>query len=195
MRQLPWDQRIARVMVRPLAQRSVSPHTITTATLWCSDWAARRLFAGGSPAMMNAGALLFVLARFLDHLDGELARQTDRASRAGYYYDYVAGAASYAALFLALGLCFRDGALEGWSVALGLAGAATAVLCAFLSLDMDSRLDTAAESDAWGYPRRGRLRARGRDLSPGAGHLARMAGALFRRRQASAPSSSCSGQG
>ena len=151
MSRMPWDQRIARVMVRPLAARSMSPHAITTVTLFLGLGAAA-LFAGGDRAMMNAGAALFVLARFLDHFDGELARQTNRATRVGYFYDYIVGAISYAALFLALGYALRGGSLEGWTVALGIAGACAAVLCLFLNMELDAASSPESETDAVGYP-------------------------------------------
>lgn len=151
MSQTPWDQRIARVMVRPLAARSVSPHAITTVTLILGLGGAA-LLAVGDRWMMNLGAWLFVMARFLDHFDGELARQSDRASRAGYYYDYIVGAISYAALFLALGYGLGGGTLDGWSMALGFAGASAAVICLFLNVELDAALDPGAKADAIGYP-------------------------------------------
>ena len=107
----PWDQRIARVMVRPLVRLSVSPNAVTTVTLIVGLGGAA-LLATGEVWAMNTGAGLFVLARFLDHFDGELARQSGRTSRLGYYYDYAVGGLSYAALFLALGFAVRGGALD-----------------------------------------------------------------------------------
>ena len=56
--------------------------------------AAGGLFACGEARAAGWGAALFMLARFVDHADGELARLTGRTSRIGYCYDYVAGALS-----------------------------------------------------------------------------------------------------
>ena len=151
MSRMPWDQRLARVMVRPLAARSVSPHTITTVTLILGIGGSVFL-AAGERWMMHLGAGLFVLARFLDHFDGELARQTGRASRAGYYYDYIVGGLTYAALFFALGYGFRGGALGDGSIVLGAAAALAALVCLSISLDHDERVGDAGEPEAVGYP-------------------------------------------
>ena len=147
----PWDQRIARVMVRPLVRRSVSPNAVTTVTLILGLGGAA-LLATGEVWSMNTGAGLFVLARFLDHFDGELARQSGRTSRLGYYYDYAVGGLSYAALFLALGFAVRGGALGDWPIALGVAGASATVVSLVFNLDLDKHLDPASESDSVGYP-------------------------------------------
>ena len=98
MKQLPYDQRAARWLVRPLARLAVTPNQLTALTLLLALSAAA-LFAYGTPTAQAWGAGLFVLARFLDHFDGELARLTGKASCFGYYFDYLAGALSYAALF------------------------------------------------------------------------------------------------
>ena len=151
MRQAPWDQRLASVMVRPLVGSAISPNAITTVTLVLGLGGAALLATGDAP-MMNLGAGLFILARFLDHFDGELARQSGRSSRAGYYYDYAAGGISYTALFLALGLGLRNGALGDWAVVLGVAGAIAAALCLFLNLDLDRRQGQTTDGDCCGYP-------------------------------------------
>jgi phosphatidylglycerophosphate synthase len=74
---------------------------------------------------MAWGAGVFVLARFLDHFDGELARQQGTATEFGARYDYVAGGVSYAALFVGIGIGLAEGALGRWAAvltALGLVG-------------------------------------------------------------------------
>jgi hypothetical protein len=85
----PWDQRAARYLVRPLARTSITPNQVTIATLLIA--------VGGAslPALLNWGAGIFVVARFLDHCDGELVRQTNQTSRLGYYLDYFAEMVSY----------------------------------------------------------------------------------------------------
>ena len=97
---------------------------------------------------------LFVLARFMDHFDGELARQKQMASRLGYYLDYISGALSYGALFLCLGIGFMHSGLGNWALALGLAGTASAVISMFTNLGIDQQLDLEndADHDAVGYP-------------------------------------------
>ncbi len=146
----PYDQRIARILVRPLAGTPIAPNHITAISLLLA-LAAAALFALGDPAAANWGAGLFVLARFLDHFDGELARLTGKTSRLGYYFDYVAGGASYAALFAGIGVGLSGGALGGWALLLGAAGAASALTGLFLNLDLDRQLKLAG-GDAVGYP-------------------------------------------
>ena len=150
MKDPPFDQRIARVLVRPLARTPLSPNHITVATLALALVAAA-LFARGDPAAADWGAGLFVLARFLDHFDGELARLTGKTSRLGYYLDYVSGAVSYAALFAGIGIGLAGGPLGGWALLLGAAGAAAALVSMFLNLDIDKQKELAA-GEAVGYP-------------------------------------------
>ena len=110
------------------------------------------LFAGGDLALSNWGAGLFVLARFLDHFDGELARQKGMSSKLGYYLDYAAGALSYGALFLCIGIGFGNLEFGRWGIILGLTGAASAVISMFTNLGIDKARDTVDEGEAVGYP-------------------------------------------
>ena len=146
----PYDQRIARVLVRPLARTPLSPHHVTGLTL-VLGLAAAYLFARGDPAAANWGAGLFAIARFFDHFDGELARLTGKSTRFGYYFDYITGAASYAALFTGVAIGLAGGALGGWALLLGTAGVVSAIASLFLNLDIDKRM-ALAEGEAVGYP-------------------------------------------
>jgi phosphatidylglycerophosphate synthase len=150
MKQLPYDQRIARVLVRPLARLGVTPNQVTAVSLVLALGAGALFAAGGTPAIHWATGV-FVLARFLDHFDGELARLTGRTSRFGYYFDYVAGGLGFAALFAAIGWGFAAGPLGGWALALGLAGSTSALLSMILNLDLDRQLGHG-EGEAVGYP-------------------------------------------
>jgi phosphatidylglycerophosphate synthase len=133
-----WDQRLARLLVRPLARTPVRPNHLTSAGL-ASGLAAAALFATGGRSATDLAAFLFILAVFLDHADGELARSTGRATRLGFYYDYVAGGAMYAALFLGLGIGLDDDGQAPWAAPLGM-GAAIAVGAAMmLRLVMERR--------------------------------------------------------
>ena len=71
---IPWDQRMARILVKPLVHSPVTPNQLTITTLLIALSGAAML-AQGTPYWANWGAGLFVFARFLDHADGELARQ------------------------------------------------------------------------------------------------------------------------
>lgn len=150
MKNPPWDQRIARVLVRPLVRSPVTPNQLTVVTMIVA-LAGAGLLAMGAPAAANWGAGLFVLARFLDHFDGELARQKNMKSRLGYYLDYISGAVSYAALFFGIGFGLRDGALGPWAIVLGSVGAAAAIVSMFLNLGID-KAEKLTDGDATGYP-------------------------------------------
>ncbi len=149
MKSLPWDQRIARVAVKPLVRTSVTANHVTLVTLLLA-LAGTGLLAVGEQTLANWGAGIFVLARFMDHFDGELARQKGMASRFGYYFDYVAGALSYGALFLGIGIGLRHGPLGGWALALGLAGVVSTVVSMFVNLQIDKH--QGGDGDARGYP-------------------------------------------
>ncbi len=151
MKMVPWDQRIARFLVRPLARSPVTPNQITTFTL-ATALSGAALLASGDGTLANWGAGLFILSRFLDHFDGELARLKNTASRFGYYYDYATGGISYAALFAGMGIGLSGTSLGAWSLVLGAAGAAAALISVFLNLGIDRANDDREEGDAVGYP-------------------------------------------
>jgi phosphatidylglycerophosphate synthase len=147
---LPWDQRLARALVRPLARTGLRPNHVTTLSLALA-LAGAGVLALGPGAAAPWGAALFVLGRFVDHADGELARLTGRASRFGYLYDYAAGAASSAALFLGLGVGLAPGRPAAWPLLLGAAAGLLAVLGMMLGLAADGRGDGSAGGyPAWG---------------------------------------------
>ena len=146
----PYDQRMARVLVRPLAKTGITPNQITAISLLLA-LAGAWLLAQGEAAQANWGVGLFVLARFLDHFDGELARLTGKSSRFGYYFDYVVGGLSYAALFAGIGIGLADGPLGVWALPLGALGAASALISLFLNLDLDRQFDLSG-GESVGYP-------------------------------------------
>ncbi|MCH9675728.1 MAG: CDP-alcohol phosphatidyltransferase family protein [Gammaproteobacteria bacterium] len=146
----PYDQRLARHLVKPLAKIGVSPNQITSASLGLTFVAAWLFAQGGSPAIHYAAGL-FVLGRFLDHFDGELARLSGKTSRFGYYYDYVAGALSYAALFVGIAIGQANHELGAAAWVLGIAGAAASLISLVLNMDLD-RVSELEAGDAIGYP-------------------------------------------
>jgi len=152
----PWDQVLARWIARPLGRTGVTPNQVTAFSLALALLAAA-LMASGRAAWLDLGAGLFVLARFLDHVDGELARLRRTSSPFGYYFDYVAGGLSYAAFYFGTGLGLADGWLGPWAVALGTAGAISALACLGLNLGIDRALGNHATGDPVGYPSAARL--------------------------------------
>ena len=100
---MPWDYRVARIVARPLARAGVHPNMVTSAGM-VMGLAAGALFAAGGHHTADWAALLFVLAAFADHVDGEVARLTGKCSRFGHYYDHIAAVVSYSAMFIGVGI-------------------------------------------------------------------------------------------
>jgi phosphatidylglycerophosphate synthase len=134
----PWDQRLARVLVRPLVGTPIRPNHITTLSLALA-LGAGALYGTGEAVAANWAAALFVLARFLDHADGELARLTSRASRFGHHYDFAVGGLSSAALFMGIGVGLRQGIVGEWSLAAGIAAGSCALIAMALGLGVEAR--------------------------------------------------------
>lgn len=147
---VPYDQRLARRLAPLLARLGLTPNQVTALSLLLALLAAF-LFVLGEPAYAHWGAGVFVLARLLDHFDGELARLSGRASRFGYYFDYVVGTISYGAIFAAIGWHLSQGELGLWAWLL----AALAIFAAVLTLPLNLILDREKgyeEGEAVGYP-------------------------------------------
>ena len=128
--------------MRPLAATGITPNQITTLSLAVGLLAAGLYAHGG--AAIHVGALCFILAFWLDHADGELARMTGRTTPGGHYYDLAAGGAVLVALFVGIGIGQRAGALGAWSIMLGVgAGVATALIF-ILRMALERRAGKAA---------------------------------------------------
>ena len=119
----PWDQRLARRLVRPLAASPISPNHVTAFSLATGLAAAVCYGLGGRGA--HWGGLLIVVSMLADHADGELARMSGRTSRFGHYFDYVSDGVVTVALFVGIGVGLRGSALGWWAVPLGLAAGLT----------------------------------------------------------------------
>ena len=129
----------------------MTPNQVTVLTLVLALGGAGLLAIGDLNAA-NWGVGLFVFSRFLDHFGGELARQSGKTSKLGYYLDYISGALCYGALFACIGIGLRDSGLGPWAFVLGFAGTASALISMFLNLGVDAEADIAEEGDAVGYP-------------------------------------------
>lgn len=147
---VPYDQRLGRWAAPYLARLGITANQVTGVSLLLG-LAGAALIALGEAAYANWGAGLFVLARVLDHFDGELARYTETYSRFGYYFDYFTGMVSYAALFAALALHVSQGWLGDWAWLIG----GVTVLAAALSAPLNVMIDQEKGSGygvAVGYP-------------------------------------------
>ena len=102
-----WDERLAHSLALILALSPLTPNMITTLSLILVIISGL-LFATGLQSCLNIAALCFMLVRFLDHLDGELARAKQKESLVGYYYDWFTDTFSYSILFISLAIGFHD---------------------------------------------------------------------------------------
>ena len=134
----PWDQRLAAIVVRPLAATPVHPNHLTALSL-VTGLAAAILFAQGDPRTADWAALLFMVAVFGDHTDGELARLTAKTSRFGHYFDYVTGGVMYASLFIGVGVGLGGGALGQWPSVLGIAAGVSTLVAMCLRMAWERR--------------------------------------------------------
>lgn len=106
-RKEPWDQRIARFLVRPLVRTWVTPNHLTTLRLLLGLGACALLAYGEIP-LIHWGAGLFALSNFADHMDGELARLSGKTSRFGHYYDLFSDVVVHILLFFSIGIGLMD---------------------------------------------------------------------------------------
>ena len=132
----PYDQRLANLIVRPLVATAIHPNHLTTLTLTLGLCSAL-LFALQVNTFAWLAALLYMLAVFSDHLDGELARMTGKTSGFGHKYDYIVGGVNYTLLFSSIGygLSFNLGA---WTLILGLIAGLSNPLILYLRMRMES---------------------------------------------------------
>jgi phosphatidylglycerophosphate synthase len=124
----PPDQRLARLMIRPLVRSPVTPNHLTTVRL-VLGLGACAAYGSGEWRWILLGSVLFLLATLLDHADGELARLSGKTSRIGHLYDLFADAAVQVLLFVAIGIGLAQAAHGPLTLWLGLlAGSAVSLL-------------------------------------------------------------------
>ncbi len=134
----PWDSRLAHALILPLRDTRVHPNHVTTVAL-ATGLGAAGLYAAATPAVVDAGAALWVVASILDHADGELARLTGKVSVFGHRYDRAADLIVKLALFAGMGASLRHGPLQHWGVPLGVLGGAALVTIFVLRGEMARR--------------------------------------------------------
>lgn len=133
-----WDQRLARVLVKPLVGTPVHPNHLTGLSL-VFGIAAAGLFATGGPVAVHWAAGLFMIAVFLDHTDGELARQAGKGSSFGKYFDSAVNCTNYTMMFISIGIGLSAGPLGPWALVLGLAAGLSNPVILFLRLRTENR--------------------------------------------------------
>ncbi|RMF82238.1 MAG: CDP-alcohol phosphatidyltransferase family protein [Nitrospirae bacterium] len=138
----PFDARLARWLVRPLAATRVTPNHLTTLRLLLGLAAAAGV-AAGTPRAALAGAWLFALSNLADHTDGELARLTGQSTPWGHRYDLACDVGVHALFFAALGWGLRAGPLGAWAPLLGLAAGGSVATIFALRMGIEGRLGKA----------------------------------------------------
>jgi phosphatidylglycerophosphate synthase len=145
--ELPYDQRLARWLVRPLIHTPVHPNHLTALSLLFGVMASAT-FAFGGPAHVNLAAGIYMLAVFTDHTDGELARQSGKTSPLGHKLDFIVGGLNYTLLFCGIGIGQWHGQLGAAGLLLGLAAGLSNPFILRLRL----RLDEQWGKQAWKHP-------------------------------------------
>ncbi len=145
----PWDQRLARPVARLLAKTPATPNQVTTVSLLLGVSGGILLGFGETAAYW--GALLYILAQFVDHMDGELARMTGQTSEFGHYYDHIVGGIFEFALFCGIGIGLGAEALGGWATVLGFVAAIAVGVTVTVRIGIFRRYGRSAiDQPSWG---------------------------------------------
>ena len=133
-----WDQRLAYILVKPLAATPIHPNHLTGLS-FAFGLTAAVLFALGGPASVNWAAGLFMFAVFLDHTDGELARMAGKTSAFGHRFDSIVNAANYTMLFIGIGIGLSAGEMGSGALALGFAAGLSNPVILVLRIGLEGR--------------------------------------------------------
>jgi len=121
-----WDQKLAKQAVKLFDGSRLHPNHFTTFGLACGLLAAA-LYATGVAFLSHVAAAVFVIAVWMDHVDGEYARASAKTSKFGHYYDHVSAFTGYVAIFIGVGYGLRD-TFGSWALPMGIvAGLAIAI--------------------------------------------------------------------
>ena len=123
-----YDQRLAKAVVSVIKGLPISPNALTALGMVLGI-ASGFLYAEGTWPEMLGGSFLFMVAVWMDHVDGEFARSTGKTSTFGHYFDHVGAMSSYCAMFVGAGYGLRDTWLGEWAVPCGItAGVSVALI-------------------------------------------------------------------
>ena len=130
----PYDQQLASYLIKPFANTPLHPNHVTTITLLLGICSALIFAVAIEKAWL--AALLFMLAVFSDHMDGELARLTNKSSKFGHMYDYIVGGIIYMLLFISIGVGL-SAEYGGWTLVLGFAAGLSNPVILYLRIHME----------------------------------------------------------
>ena len=137
-KQLALDQRIAKFAVRGLAKAPVTPNMVTGGSILVGVLAAV-LFAQGG-LFIHWGAGVFVVVVWMDHVDGELARETGATSEFGHYFDHAAAMLNYVMMFVGAGFGLGEGILGTSGPFLGIGAGVSVAAIMFVRIYGEERI-------------------------------------------------------
>ena len=140
---IAYDQRLARWLARSLARTPITPNMVTSAGLITGLFAGW-LFARGDATSASWAGALFIVAAWMDHLDGELARASGRTSRFRHHFDNVAMLTTYISAFVGIGIGLASRGMGGAAMALGVAAGVSVAAIFGMRMWTESRLGSDA---------------------------------------------------
>ena len=147
MQNKPWDAQLAAWFVKPfIFSKVVQPNHFTLlrlATGIVGCW----LFA--FTEQMNAAAILIVLSNFIDHMDGELARLGNKATRFGHLFDLISDGIVTVLMFLSIGYGLSFGALTSNFIGGAFAGFSVAFIFHFRYLIENKTGKVGTQQPRW----------------------------------------------
>ena len=105
------DEKIAAKVVKYLVKTHITPNQVTTFSLLLAAFAAV-FFSFGIYFFSVIGSILFIISKFLDHVDGQLARELKKESKFGWYYDSFVDTATYILMFIGISAGIPPGTFE-----------------------------------------------------------------------------------
>ena len=105
------DEKIAGKVVKYLTQTSITPNQVSTFSLLLAAFAAV-FFSFGIYFFSVIGSILFIVSKFLDHVDGQLARELKKETKFGWYYDSFVDTATYILMFVGISAGIPPGTFE-----------------------------------------------------------------------------------
>ena len=91
-----------------------------------------------------AGGVFWTISVLLDRADGELARLSNSMSAKGHRFDMLADTGVNTAMFVAVGIGLREGALGYWAIVLGVLCGVSMLLCSRWSDEIEEELEPGA---------------------------------------------------
>ena len=105
------DEKIAAKVVKYIAQTTITPNQVSTFSLLLAAFAAV-FFSFGVYFFSVIGSILFIFSKFLDHVDGQLARELKKETKFGWYYDSFVDTATYVLMFVGISAGIPPGTFE-----------------------------------------------------------------------------------